>query len=1551
MCLKVDFPAGTSVDLQEQADYYTAFFQAPQQSKLGTMVTGITFWSWYLVRETLGEGTLAARPLSIAENPLVHHSSGGAVGWGGAEMKPDKRLVVLTLVVGLSLRLFFWVSPVWTETVSRHGIVEGDDSSESAYLDDRERGKEHAALESGVSSYRNPNLPIPQRVEDLLERMTLAEKVGQMTQIERRYLGSNSEAIINYYLGSVLSGPGSAPDAGNSPEDWADMYDHYQSLALSTRLGIPLIYGTDAVHGHNNVYGATIFPHNIGLGATRNPALTEEIARLTAIEVAATGVDWTFAPCVAVARDERWGRTYESFGETPELPSMMTRAIGGYQGVDLSDRYTILATAKHYVGDGGTAGGVDQGNTELTEAELRAIHFPPYEEAVKAGVGSVMVSFSSWNGQKIHGHTYLISDVLKGELGFDGFVISDWAGIDQLPGDYSSDVNTAINAGIDMVMVPTDAEKFVTTLISEVNQGNVPTERIDDAVRRILTKKFELGLFENPYADRTNLDLIGSQAHRDVARRAVRESLVLLKNEDNLLPLDKDLSTVLVAGENADDVGHQCGGWTINWGGGSGDITPGTTILEGIREIVAATTTVTYVEEPIGTLMSDVGIVVVGETPYAEYEGDDDDLTLAEQDVNAINAVCDAMPCVVVLVSGRPMVITEEISRADAFVAAWLPGTEGDGVAQVLFGDYSFTGKLPMSWPGSMDQIPVNVGDVAYAPLFAYGYGLRYPWLDFETPEYSVKEGGTAVVTVTLNTTVTEPITVSYVASDGTATAGSDYIATTGTITFAAGAASQSAKTFTVQTIEDGDIEGNETIELILFDALGIKSGSPATLAIFDDDASKQRPPLVGWKQVAANGFGNPANEEISALERFNGQLYAGASNYVEGGQIWRTEDAFTWTQVTPLGLGTAYTNTNAVIFDMIVFKGQLYVGVGNWEDDGIPGQIWRSPNGVDWTLVEGEGFGSTHNAGIVNFGVFSNTLYAATYNPSDGLEIWHSPTGNSDDWTSVVSGGNGDAQNVICTDLIQFDDALYAVIENESDGAEIWHTNNGITWTRAITSGFGNADNTQTGGAVAFNGYLYVGTYNGTTGAQLWRFRDGTAGWMRVIGDGFGDGNNVKIESLAVFSDTLYAVTANEVSGTEVWRSLDGVAWSQANRDGFGDSDNAKTLWSIATAVFNHELYIGTANRADGGEVWASSDYRIFLPLAANNYAVPPVRGVTLGAHYEPDNFERYLEQELSKIAGLGANHVGLAYVWYMTDRYASEVHPAPSTWTPGQFGITHSITDVQRFVSEAHRLGLKVDLSLQLVCHFGLSGCWAGSIQPEDQAAWDVSYIYDYIVPMADMAQELGVERLTIANELESMQRREDFMLELISQVRQVYDGDIIIGLSMWGGDEFGGDAGFGGYRNVPASVLRAVDYVGLHLYVSGSTDGDATIEEMMARMIPQMNSVAAYYQSIGVSNLTIPEAGASIMDGGSIIPWQVGFPEDTPLDLQEQADYYAAFFQALERSELGPMVDGAIFWSWELAEETLEDGNLDVHRLSIARNPLVHQVLAEQWGGEVQ
>jgi beta-glucosidase len=549
--------------------------------------------------------------------------------------------------------------------------------------------------------------------------MTLDEKVGQMAQADRSSLRAEAD-IRGYFLGSVLSGGGSSPP-DKTAAGWAEMYDRYQGIALQTRLRIPLVYGIDAVHGHNNVAGAVIFPHNIGLGCTRDASLVERVARATAEEVAATGIDWTFSPCIAVARDERWGRTYESFGETPELVSeMAAAAVRGYQP-------TILACAKHYLADGGTAGGRDQGDAPMDEATLRAIHLPGYRAAVAAGVGSVMASFSSWNGQKMHGHRYLLTDVLKGELGFAGFVVSDWAGIDQLPGDYTSDVETAITAGIDMVMVPERYPEFVSTLKSLVQAGRIPESRIDDAVRRILRQKVALGLWEAPYTDRSLLPQVGSDAHRQVGREAVRKSLVLLKNEGRVLPLSKMTRRIHVAGRNADDLGNQCGGWTITWQGGSGAITAGTTILQGIRAAVLGGASVTYSRDGSNADGADVGVAVIGETPYAEGLGDRTDLSLAPEDVAAVRAVHRAgVPTVVVLVSGRPLVLEAILSDADAIVAAWLPGTEGGGVADVLFGDFPPTGKLGHSWPRSMAQVPVNWGDPAYDPLFPFGFGLSY---------------------------------------------------------------------------------------------------------------------------------------------------------------------------------------------------------------------------------------------------------------------------------------------------------------------------------------------------------------------------------------------------------------------------------------------------------------------------------------------------------------------------------------------------------------------------------------------------------------------------------------------------------------------------------------------------------------------------------------------------------------------------------------------------------------------------------------------------------
>jgi beta-glucosidase len=582
---------------------------------------------------------------------------------------------------------------------------------------------------AAVLPYQDPALPVPQRVEDLLGRMTLDDKLGQMTQIEKDALVPRSD-LATYRIGSVLSG-GDSTVSPNNAQTWADTYDTLQRTALTTPLGIPMIYGIDAVHGHNAVRGATLFPHNIGLGATRDPALVQRVGRAVAEEVAGTGIDWSFAPCLCVARNDRWGRTYESFGETPELPTAMTSFITGLQGgTPGGDPASVLATAKHYLGDGGTTGGVDQGNTQLTEAELRAIHLPPFKEAVKRGVGSVMLSYSSWNGVRSHAHKYLVTDVLKGELGFTGFVVSDWAAVDQLDGQTGftgAEIATAVNAGVDMVMVPHDYKKFLSLLRGEVTAGRVSMARIDDANRRILTKKFQLGLFERPLTDRSYTSTVGSAAHRTLARQAVRASQVLLKNDGNILPLPKT-GKLFVAGKSADDIGNQSGGWTLGWQGRSGPVTEGTTVLQGIRSAVADSSRVTYDRYGNGIDGSyTAAVAVVGETPYAEMRGDrPDGMGLDQEDLQTLARLkASGVPVVVVLVSGRPLDIAAQLPDWKALLAAWLPGTEGGGVADVLFGDHAPTGKLPMTWMRSASQQPVNDGD-GKSPLFPYGHGLTY---------------------------------------------------------------------------------------------------------------------------------------------------------------------------------------------------------------------------------------------------------------------------------------------------------------------------------------------------------------------------------------------------------------------------------------------------------------------------------------------------------------------------------------------------------------------------------------------------------------------------------------------------------------------------------------------------------------------------------------------------------------------------------------------------------------------------------------------------------
>ena len=578
------------------------------------------------------------------------------------------------------------------------------------------------------------------KVQALLSQMTLEEKVGQMIQTNQASLKDPSD-VEKLFLGSLLSGGSSDPKTGNGVVDWTDHYDSLQSRTQNTRLRIPILYGIDAVHGHSNVLGAVLFPHNIGLGCTRNPQLVERAARITAIETRATGINWTFAPCVTVPRDERWGRTYEGFGEDPELARTLGEAaVRGYQGRDLSDPLSLLACAKHFIGDGGTKYGtgrklrenlqiLDRGNVILSEAELRRIHLAGYTSAIKAGVGTIMPSYSSWNGVKCSGSKRLLTEILKDELKFDGFLISDYDAIDEMPGDYKSQIETSVNAGMDMFMVSTKYRELYGLLLELVRENRVPMSRIDEAVKRILRVKFATGLMDpgrSHLADRKLHVQFGSTAHRQVARECVRASLVLLKNEKRVLPAAKKLSRIHVAGKSADDIGNQCGGWTISWQGKSGaNTTGGTTILKAVQETVSPSTMITYSKDGSNAAGADLGIVVIGETPYAEWMGDRQSLELSEEDVAVVEKMKQAgMPLVVVLISGRPIILDKIIDKADALVAAWLPGTEGRGITDVLFGDFKFVGKLSFSWPRSMDQIPINVGDKDYDPLFKYGFGL-----------------------------------------------------------------------------------------------------------------------------------------------------------------------------------------------------------------------------------------------------------------------------------------------------------------------------------------------------------------------------------------------------------------------------------------------------------------------------------------------------------------------------------------------------------------------------------------------------------------------------------------------------------------------------------------------------------------------------------------------------------------------------------------------------------------------------------------------------------
>jgi beta-glucosidase len=592
---------------------------------------------------------------------------------------------------------------------------------------------------------------IEKRIDDLLARMSVEDKVGQVVQGEIRNL--EPKDVRKYRLGSVLNGGGVQPFGKKwaSVDDWLTLADAFWEASMDTSdggLAIPIIWGTDAVHGHTNVAGATVFPQNIGLGATRNPELIHEIGRITALEIAVSGLDWDFSPTVAVVRDDRWGRAYESWSENPEIASLYAgEMVRGLQGTAASEDFLgadrVVACSKHFLGDGGTVNGVDRADNVSTEAELRDIHGAGYFAALDAGVQTVMASFSSWQGLKMHGNRGLLAEVLKGRMGFDGFVVGDWNGHADVDGCSNKSCPDAFNAGVDMFMVPEHWKALRANTIDQVKSGEISMERLDDAVRRILRVKMRAGLFDKgkpssrPMAGKT--EHLGSREHRAVARQAVRESLVLLKNNGGLLPLERR-QTVLVAGDGAHNIGKQSGGWTLTWQGtgtSNEDFPGASSIWDGIKRLVEGAGGVAVLSED-GSYRSrpDVAVVVFGEDPYAEFQGDRETLDYGfarPDDLKLLKGLKAAgIPVVSIFLSGRPMWINPELNASDALVAAWLPGSEGDGVAEVIFAatdgvaENDFTGTLAHSWPKNAVQGAVNLGDENYDPLFAYGFGLTY---------------------------------------------------------------------------------------------------------------------------------------------------------------------------------------------------------------------------------------------------------------------------------------------------------------------------------------------------------------------------------------------------------------------------------------------------------------------------------------------------------------------------------------------------------------------------------------------------------------------------------------------------------------------------------------------------------------------------------------------------------------------------------------------------------------------------------------------------------
>ena len=596
-----------------------------------------------------------------------------------------------------------------------------------------------AVLDAGIEA----------RIDELMASMTIEELVGQTIQADISHV--TPEDVRRYRLGAILNGGNSAPgeDVRTEPDKWLDLADEFYAASMDTtngRKAIPILWGTDAVHGHNNIMGATIFPHNIGLGATRNPELIQQIGEITAREIIVTGMDWTFAPTLAVVRDNRWGRTYESYSEDPEIVAQYASAIvKGLQGELNTNRFLgdehVIATAKHFIGDGGTQQGKDQGDNIDSETDLRDYHGAGYPPALEAGVQTVMASFTSWHGTRMHGHRPLLTNVLKERMGFNGFVIGDWNGHAQIPGCSPKSCPAAINAGIDMFMAPDGWRELHKNTVEQVKSGEIPRSRLEDAVRRVLRVKFRLGLFEKPKPSERplagNYSLLGHSDHQVIARQAVRESLVLLKNQEKLLPLRPD-QTILVTGNGANDIGKQSGGWTLSWqgtGNTNKHFPNGTSIWEGLSSaIVASGGNAVLSADGSYDQVPDVAIVVFGENPYAEFKGDLDNLNYpSHPELQLLQSFqAKGIPTVVIFLSGRPLWVTPVMNAADAFVAAWLPGSAGEGIADVLLRkpdgaiNIDFKGKLSFSWPRTATQSKVNRGDSNYDPLFPYGYGLTY---------------------------------------------------------------------------------------------------------------------------------------------------------------------------------------------------------------------------------------------------------------------------------------------------------------------------------------------------------------------------------------------------------------------------------------------------------------------------------------------------------------------------------------------------------------------------------------------------------------------------------------------------------------------------------------------------------------------------------------------------------------------------------------------------------------------------------------------------------